>query len=293
MFEYIKAAPTTDDIQLDFTSNLALTPELLQNKLSDIDKLSDKETYGIVKEYYGSILNIIFDSTDKSMKRFFVDLFTNAKFILALTQAMYSETPNELTKKRLNKMCYDYLVLYDHDSTDYISGLLMSLAKTVNRDKIPILCGIPLPEDFSSMIALSRYSSEKETVNVKRLNRVLMKQPIDSISEQKVVDIYLALFDHILPLFTGVMLDVESPSNMSTSAMEVYGVITLAVLDIMNELPIADIKKGLSLFDEDRRIQYSEKPIRINLESISPVDYPRILTAIDQLRSEGVFISTR
>lgn len=293
MFDYIKAAPTTESIQLDFTSNLTLTPELLRDKMSNIDKLSDKEIYGLVKEYYGTILNIIFDSTDKSMKRFFIDLFTNAKFILALTQAMYTETPNDMIKKRLNKMCYDYLVLSDHDSKDYVSGLLMSLAKTINRDKIPLLCAIPLPEDLSSMIALSRYSSEKEVVNVKRLNRVLMKQPIDSISEQKIVDIYLALFDHILPLFTGVMLDVESPTNMTTNAMEVYGVITLAVLDIMNELPIADIKKGLSLFDEDRKIQYSEKPIRINLESISPIDYPRILTAIDQLRDEGVIISTR
>lgn len=294
MLDYIKPAPVHDSIELDFTTqNVVLTPDSLQAKFSLIDTMSDREIYELVKEYYEIILTTIFESNDKLIRRSFIDLFTNAKFILALTQAMYTVTPSDITKKRLNKMCYDYLVISEHDSNDYIGGLLMSLAKTINRDKIPLLCAIPLPEDLSSMIALSRYSSEKEVVNVKRLNRVLMNQPVDSISEQQIVNIYLTLFDHVLPLFTGVMLDVESPSNMNQNAMEVYGVITLSILDIMNELPTADIKKGLTLFDEDRRIQYSDKPIRINLESITESDYPRILTAIDQLKSEGIIISLR
>lgn len=294
MLDYIKPAPVHDSIELDFTTqNVVLTPDSLQAKFSLIDTMSDREIYELVKEYYETILTTIFESNDKIIRRSFIDLFTNTKFILALTQAMYTVTPNDITKKRLNKMCYDYLVISEHDSNDYIGGLLMSLAKTINRDKIPLLCAIPLPEDLSSMIALSRYSSEKEVVNVKRLNRVLMNQPVDSISEQQIVNIYLTLFDHVLPLFTGVMLDVESPSNMNQNAMEVYGVITLSILDIMNELPTADIKKGLTLFDEDRRIQYSDKPIRINLESITESDYPRILTAIDQLKSEGIIISLR
>lgn len=294
MLDYIKPAPVHDSIKLDFTTqNVVLTPDSLQTKFSLIDTMSDREIYELVKEYYETILTTIFESNDKLIRRSFIDLFTNAKFILALTQAMYTVTPSDITKKRLNKMCYDYLVISEHDSNDYIGGLLMSLAKTINRDKIPLLCAIPLPEDLSSMIALSRYSSEKEVVNVKRLNRVLMNQPVDSISEQQIVNIYLTLFDHVLPLFTGIMLDVESPSNMNQNAMEVYGVITLSILDIMNELPTADIKKGLTLFDEDRRIQYSDKPIRINLESITESDYPRILTAIDQLKSEGIIISLR
>ena len=294
MFDNIKTAPESKaSIVLDFYTNVILDPESLQKKMSTLNNLSDKEIYDLVKEYYDTILNIIFTSYDKSMKTFFVDLFTNAKFVQALTQAMYTETISDTNKKRLNKMCYDYLVISDHDAKDYTSGLLMSLAKTINRDKIPLLCAIPLPEDLASMIALSRYSSENEIVNVKRLNRVLMNQPIDSISEQIIVDIYLTLFDHVLPLFTGVMLDVESPSNMTSNSMEVYGVITLAALDIMNELPIADIKKGLVMFDEDRSMQYSDRPIRINLESVTPSDYPRILMAIDQLKNEGVYISTR
>lgn len=280
-------------VALDFSSNVMMSDEMLIQSLSNINTLTDRDAYSIIKEYYENVLNIIFDSPDKNLKTKAINIFTIPKFIIAMTQVMYTINPNHQVRRRLNKMCYDYLVISEHDSNDYIGGLLMSLAKTINRDKIPLLCAIPLPEDLSSMIALSRYSSEKEVVNVKRLNRVLMNQPVDSISEQQIVNIYLTLFDHVLPLFTGVMLDVESPSNMNQNAMEVYGVITLSILDIMNELPTADIKKGLTLFDEDRRIQYSDKPIRINLESITESDYPRILTAIDQLKSEGIIISLR
>lgn len=295
MFEYIKAAPEPQEsIEIDLLANVVLTPESLKDKFSRIDSMNDKDIFILVQDYYETILNIIFDSNETSLKRFFIDLFTNAKFVLALTQAMYTITPSDISKKRLNKMCYDYLVISKHDESEsYISGLLMSLAKTINRDKIPLLCTVPLSEDLASMIALSRYSSEKEVINVKRLNRVLMNQPSDSLTEQKIVDIYLTLFDHVLPLFTGVMLDVQSPSNMSQDAMEIYGLITLAALDILNELPMTDIKKGLILFDEDRYIQYSDKPIRINLESITSSDYPRILSAIDSLKAEGVIIRTR
>ena len=209
---------------------------------------------------------------------------------------MYNIPPENITsqtKRRLNKMSFDYLMIDENDRDKYISGLLMALSKTVNRDKIPRLCTIALPEDMSSLLSLSRYSSEKEVLNVKRLNKVLMSQPLTSLSEQKIVDIYLALFEHVLPLFTGVLLDVVSPQNMNSNSSEIYGLITLAMLDIMNELPIADIKTGLVRFEETRQIWYPDSPLRLNLESCSEEDYPRVLCAIDQLKTEGVYITTK
>ena len=121
-----------------------------------------------------------------------------------------------------------------------------------------------------------------------------MKQPENLLDEQKIIDIYLALFDRVLPLFTGVMLDVVSPQNMqSTSAEEIYGLITLAILDIMDELPVADIKRGLKLFDEDRKILYPDSSLRMNFKACSPADFPRFCRALDELEAEGVYIETR
>ena len=277
----------------NFASTIVLNRDMLLMELNNIDSKSDQEIYNLVLEYYEDILSDIFENNNISKGSEFTYLFTKPKFIIALIQVMYSVTsPSDTIRKRLNKMCYDYLVAKHTDKDKYVSGLLMQLAKTVNRDKIPKLCALPLPEDLASLLALSRYSSEKEVLNVKRLNRVLMNQPVQSLSEQMIVDIYLALFDHVLALFTGVMLDVVSPQNMTSGTAEIYGLITLAVLDIMNELPIADIKRGLTMFDDDRKIQYPDNSLRINLESFAAEDYPRIYTAMNQLKEEGTYIST-
>lgn len=293
---YIKPAEDTGTVTLDFSANILLTNDMLAEKIRSLDNLSSQDIYILVRDYYETILTDIFESKDIDKKSEFIDLFMQPKFIIALTQVMYSVTPENISsqsRRRLNKMSFDYLIIEEHDRDEYISGLLMSLSKTVNRDKIPRLCTIPLPEDMASLLALARYSSEKEVLNVKRLNKVLMNQPLTSLSEQKIVSIYLALYEHVLPLFTGVMLDVVSPQNMNSNSSEIYGLITLAILDIMNELPIADIKKGLMSFEETRRIWYPDSPLRLNLESCSEEDYPRVLYAIDNLKEEGVYIATK
>lgn len=293
---YIKPAEDTGSVTIDFSANVLLTNDMLAEKIKSLDNLSDQDIYILVRDYYDTILTDIFESKDNNKKSDFIDLFMQPKFIIALTQVMYNIPPESITsqtKRRLNKMSFDYLMIDENDRDKYISGLLMALSKTVNRDKIPRLCTIPLPEDMASLLALARYSSEKEVLNVKRLNKVLMSQPLTSLSEQKIVDIYLALFEHVLPLFTGVLLDVVSPQNMNSNSSEIYGLITLAMLDIMNELPIADIKTGLVRFEETRHIWYPDSPLRLNLESCSEEDYPRVLCAIDQLKTEGVYITTK
>lgn len=293
---YIKPAEDTGSVTIDFSANVLLTNDMLAEKIKSLDNLSDQDIYILVRDYYDTILTDIFESKDNNKKSDFIDLFMQPKFIIALTQVMYNIPPENITsqtKRRLNKMSFDYLIIEENDRDKYISGLLMALSKTVNRDKIPRLCTIPLPENMASLLALARYSSEKEVLNVKRLNKVLMSQPLTSLSEQKIVDIYLALFEHVLPLFTGVLLDVVSPQNMNSNSSEIYGLITLAMLDIMNELPIADIKTGLVRFEETRQIWYPDSPLRLNLESCSEEDYPRVLCAIDQLKTEGVYITTK
>lgn len=285
--EKAKETPRQKPITLDLASNMALNPTLLWNKLEQIDFIDDKDLFNLLKGYFTDILDEIFDSKNQK----FVGLFTNPKFISALTQVLYNTELPEKYKRRTNKMTYDYLVLRDNKDS-YVEELLMAMAKTANRDKIPKLCALGIPESVASLLVMSRYSSEKEIVNVRRLNHILMSQPVATMTEQKIVDIYLALFNHILPLFEGVMLDVVSPQNMSPDEAEIYGIITLAALDLMNELPLASIKHGLQLFIDDKRILYPDNHLRLNLESCSPHDYPRLLTAIDLLKNDGVYIPT-
>lgn len=281
-------------IGLDYSSMIQMTPETLYTSMQNTFKLmNDKDAFNLVKNNYKIMLSDIFDKKERKETSNFIKYFTDSKFLSIMTQVMYTETPDEKSKRRLNKMCFDYIVLQSKNKDQYIVDLISALSRTINRDIIPILCTIPLSESMAATIALSRYSSEKENINIKRLNKVLMNQPLGTLDEEKIVNIYLKLFDHVLPLFTGVMLDVQSPQNMSSDAEEIYGMITLAMLDIMNELPIGDIKKGLKLFNEDRKILYPDSPLRMNLKCCSETDFPRFVRALDELELEGIIIDTR
>ena len=281
-------------IGLDYSSMIQMTPETLYTSMQNTFKLmNDKDAFNLVKNKYKIMLSDIFDKKERKETSNFIKYFTDSRFLSIMTQVMYTETPDEKSKRRLNKMCFDYIVLQSKNKDQYIVDLISALSRTINRDIIPILCTIPLSESMAATIALSRYSSEKENINIKRLNKVLMNQPLGTLDEEKIVNIYLKLFDHVLPLFTGVMLDVQSPQNMSSDAEEIYGMITLAMLDIMNELPIGDIKKGLKLFNEDRKILYPDSPLRMNLKCCSETDFPRFVRALDELELEGIIIDTR
>lgn len=281
-------------IGLDYSSMIQMTPETLYTNMQNTFKLmNDKDAFNLVKNNYKIMLSDIFDKKERKETSNFIKYFTDSKFLSIMTQVMYTETPDEKSKRRLNKMCFDYIVLQSKNKDQYIVDLISALSRTINRDIIPILCTIPLSESMAATIALSRYSSEKENINIKRLNKVLMNQPLGTLDEEKIVNIYLKLFDHVLPLFTGVMLDVQSPQNMSSDSEEIYGMITLAMLDIMNELPIGDIKKGLKLFNEDRKILYPDSPLRMNLKCCSETDFPRFVRALDELELEGIIIDTR
>lgn len=281
-------------IGLDYSSMIQMTPETLYTSMQNTFKLmNDKDAFNLVKNNYKIMLSDIFDKKERKETSNFIKYFTDSRFLSIMTQVMYTEAPDEKSKRRLNKMCFDYIVLQSKNKDQYIVDLISALSRTINRDIIPILCTIPLSESMAATIALSRYSSEKENINIKRLNKVLMNQPLGTLDEEKIVNIYLKLFDHVLPLFTGVMLDVQSPQNMSSDAEEIYGMITLAMLDIMNELPIGDIKKGLKLFNEDRKILYPDSPLRMNLKCCSETDFPRFVRALDELELEGIIIDTR
>lgn len=260
----------------------------------EFDDMSNEEVYSLIKEYYKIILADIFEKKDRKEVSKFIKYFTIPKFIFSLTQAVYSIELDTVSKRRLNKMCYDYLVRKDCFENEYMESLMMSLAKTLNRDVIPKLCSLAIPEDTATTLSLSRYSSEKENINIKRLNKCLMQQSENVLDEQKIIDIYLTLFDRVLPLFTGVMLDVVSPQNMQTTASEeIYGLITLSILDIIDGLPVEEIKKGLKLFDEERRILYPDSSLRMNFKACSPADFPRFCRALDELEAEGINIETR
>ena len=285
MYEQFMRQPQTQQntqtITVDFSNMIGGSN--IKSKLSNIDSLTNADIYNIFGTYLNDILDCIFKDKDQQL----IELFTNARFITVATQAMYNITPTTTQRRRLNKLAYDYLILKNDNKSKEISALMINFSKVVNKDITPRLCGYGLSEDVATMIALARYSSEREITNTKRLNRVIMQQPMKIMTEQMIVDIYCALYTSALDLFEGVMYDIASYQTLNENEKEIYGTITLALLDIINELPMSLIKEVLRCFTNNQQMLHPDSRLRFNIESFCPEDYPRLDECIQWMKNNG------
>ena len=288
MFEqYIKdisKEPKRELVQVKLFNNPAYNPIVLKEKLLNIDSLQDKELFEILRDSYEYVLSEIF--IDKN--EYYLSLFTNPRFLSIMIQVISSVNNISHTNRTyVNKIVYDYLTLDKKDQ--YVKQLMYSLSKMVNKDVLPRLLGLGLQEDLAIYLALARFSSQKEIVNVKRVNFVIMTSPIEVMTEQMIVYIYEKLFDRITPLFVGTMID-NCKQDMSQEMEEIYSTISLAVLDILNCMPSGDIRKVLISYVGDYQAIYYKSGYRFSMQCLSN-DYSRINQVVQALyTNENIYV---
>lgn len=266
--------------------NPLFSPEMYRQKLKHIDSIQDRELFALIKSCYENLLNDIV----KEEFRSYINLFTNIRFLTIFIQVMNTVKLPYHSRIHCNKIAYDYLTITRRDP--YIEQLLYSLSRTVNRDVIPGLLGIGLPEDLASYMVLARFSSTKELINVKRLNHIIVTSPIHLMTEQTIVWIYEKLFDRVTPLFEGVMFDVVDTNELTEEQQEIYSTISLAALLILNNMPSPDIRKVLISYVGDYMAMYyqpGKKCVRFSVDTLSS-DYKRILDVVELLKRENIYV---
>lgn len=280
----ISKEPKREMIQVKLFNNPAYNPLVLKEKLYNLDSLQDKELFEIIKDSYEAILSDIF--VDKN--EYYLHLFTNTRFLSIMIQVVSSiNNISHTNRTYINKIVYDYLTLDKKDQ--YIKQLMYSLSKMVNKDILPRLLGLGLQEDLAIYLALARFSSQKEIVNVKRVNFVIMTSSIEIMTEQMIVYIYEKLFDRITPLFVGTMID-NCKQDMSSEMEEIYSTISLAILDILNTMPSNDIRKVLISYVGDYQAVYYKSGYRFSMQCLSN-DYARINTVVQALyANENIYV---
>lgn len=280
----INKEPKKELVDVKLFCNPVYNPMVLNQHLHNIDTFSDKELFMLLKDSYPSILSDIFIEKNE----YYLQLFTNARFLSIMIQVV-SSTNNisHINRVYFNKIVYDYLTLDKKDQ--YIKQLLYSLSRMVNKDVLPRLLGLGLQEDLAIYLSLARFSSQKEIVNVKRVNFVIMTSPIEIMTEQMIVYIYEKLFDRVTPLFIGTMID-NCKQDMSQDMEEIYSIISLAILDILNGMPTADIRKVLIAYVGDYQAVYHKSGYRFSMQCLSN-DYSRINSVVEALHSnENIYV---
>lgn len=273
-------------VHVNILGSPVLNLQVLKEKMMNINNLTDQQLYDLIMSSYDNILSDIFINGDTK----YLEIFTHHRFLTILNQVMYKVNLSYDNRIYCNKIAYDYITLAGNPD-QYTKDLLLALAKTVNRDLIPGLVGLGLSEDLATKLVLSRFSSKKELVNIKRLNFAICSSDSRVMTPQMIVWIYEKLIDNFTFLFEGTMFDLCDPRTVTSEFSEIYSYISLAVLDILNNMPSENIKKVLSAYSGDfYSIMNTNHCVRFSMQSLS-MDYFRITQVVEYLKSvENIYV---
>lgn len=261
---------------------------LIKESLSNLSNLDDRNLYEILKSKYSSIIENVVENEDV----FYLDLFTDSRFLTIFTQAINSVVLTRNDIIYCNKISYDYLTNCNDVSDEYLKSLFYNMSKVVNKNILPGLLGLNLNEDYCSYLALCRFSSTKESVNVRRVNHLLISSDSNIIDEQMIIYIYEKLFDSMTTLLKHTMFDPYTSEELKCigpGAGEIYSNISLAIIDILNMMPSNDIYHVLLSYAKDYNVS-GETNVRFSIRSLAICDYSRILNVVDNIEYNELII---
>ena len=267
--------------QVDFTTfNNDHFFEMMRN----INALDENTLILTIKNY----IDLIVDKTlsdDKSMG----SILSNPRFVQAYYKAMRVIPMNHERRLFANKLTYEYSIIDNPDQN--ILMVFKEISEYVNKDVSTKLLNIGLNRRIADDLAMCRYSSRHENVNVQRLNFTMCKYNAEVFTEQRIVWVYEQLFDRITDLFIFSMLEVYSDRELDELGNEfrdIYSNISLAILIILNNMPSISIRQVILRYIDAYVEWYKKRPTlpRFTLRSLS-YDYERIVNIVDKLLLEG------
>lgn len=266
-----------------------MTPYVLEDKLSNISNLTNNELYEVLMLAYPTILNKTFIDKNKAM---IANLFMNERFVSIFSQVLSNVSIpfTDDQKTNCNRLIYDYIVYNGSKKSKHVMEILYKVGKIINRDIVPIVCALGLNEQLAINLIIARFSTKDEYLGMQRVNVVIMNSDINIMPEQMIVWIYEKLFNHLTPMFEGIMFDVWNDEDfINEDKEEIYGTINLAILDILQDAPMKNIISVISSFAQDRYYIHANDPIRFNIKAISLSDYGRVIEAIDHVEKDRGF----
>lgn len=248
----------------------------------NLDSISDSDLYKMVCGAHLELFRRIMSQDSR-----YVTSCINPKLLNIIIQVATNIPLSMEERICCNKIVYDYMTYEGAD--DFLKGLVLSLAKAINKDIIPGLCGLGLDVNLSIFLACARFSSADIAVCVKRVNFIIITQPSIVMSEQMILNIFEKLYDKFTEVFETCMLEVLNPDEewVNESIEENFSTISLVLLDILNVMPSQNIIHVLRSYCDDYELLYKGAPVRFDITNIAVGDYARIVQSIEYLESIG------
>lgn len=256
-------------------------------QINNLDKMNEKDRYNFIKSNVDFIANQVINGTCKYNRKLVDPLFLNT-----LKEVLRTMPVTAIRRLFINQLAYSYQ--FYKGATESISLLLLDTTRLVNQPYIGILQSLGLTEDQSAKLALSRFSSSDEIVNVNRLNYTIYLIGHRVMTEQMIIWIYEKLFDQMRYLFVGSMMEtkgsmVPPDGHDEDDFYETFSTASLALLTMVNNMTSADIDRLLRIFMDYWNANH--KPTtRFSLRALSG-DFGRVRTIVETItEKQGLWI---
>ena len=256
-------------------------------QINNLDKMNEKDRYNFIKSNVDFIANQVINGTCKYNRKLVDPLFLNT-----LKEVLRTMPVTAIRRLFINQLAYSYQ--FYKGATESISLLLLDTTRLVNQPYIGILQSIGLTEDQSAKLALSRFSSSDEIVNVNRLNYTIYLIGHRVMTEQMIIWVYEKLFDQMRYLFVGTMMEtkgsmVPPDGHDEDDFYETFSTASLALLTMVNNMTSVDIDRLLRIFMDYWKANH--KPTtRFSLRALSG-DFGRVRTIVETItEKQGLWI---
>lgn len=273
-------------------NSILVNSDLLLTELDRIDSKSDEELYELIRTGYPVLLDVEFINKMQN-KVYIAKAFSNLRFVSAFCTMMSKVQLTELQSICCNKLIYDYMT--SKNKNEMIVTQLFGLGWNINRNYITPLYGKGLDQNLITHLAIARNSTTDDTLAAKRVNVIIMNSPVNIMAEETIFSIYECFFcKSVRSLFNAIMFDSldyidEEDTEFAQEQEDIYATITLALLDMLNDLPMDMLCQLLKSYAQLKQYCHPNDKARFDIHSISG-DYYRVLQAIEIVELEGVMV---
>lgn len=252
------------------TVDMVHSPSSLANVFLDIESMSDEDCYNILNKNYSVFLSNEINSPH------FDRLRRSSRFISVLTQVCIE---NDLTYEQrvyCNSMLYTELAKTDNV---YMQKVYYILGWVVNKDMVNKIMECNIDQVLATYLAISRKSTFNSKDNISRLNFSIMCSNPDTMTVQRITDIYCAIFNTVEDVKELFLLNIRDTYVFTSDEdwitpdiLKVARNMDSAVISILDSLPINALEKLLNEYnnmciidalDEDD-VRFSFKDVDIN-----------------------------
>ena len=301
------SAKKVEMVKIVPTNSPAFNKSILLGSIYDMNNMNDSELRAFVQNSFRSILNNIFFGNAES--RDYINCFTNVRFLDAfidvvqrfIQQGNYFDRDNIA---KINNICYDYITFNNENKNSAVVNRMYMLANIINAPYIPRLLGLGLNSNLVNLLLIARWSNLNPKVCVRRVNFILIGQPKSVMTQETIVKIMTILYEldrdqrNFIKIFPHIMMDVLGDYDdadprthwITDEIQEVDSILSLAVLDILNEFTNDSIRHILVNYTESYNLVHVNKPIRFSMRRLSD-DYQKINDVVRNLNDyEGIIV---